>query len=95
MAWANAAAVCGGFIGLSTTASLDQLRACYPTGLIVAEHGQWRTPWSVKSGVADYIETTLDPVHLAPSTRLLAYRWRTSVPDSTADCARIHAIVHR
>lgn len=80
---------------ISTTASLDQLRACFPTGLIVAEHGQWRTPWSVTSGVADYIETALDPVHLDPSTRLLAYRWRTSVPDSTADCAKIHAIVHR
>jgi len=80
---------------VSTTQSLDQLRACYSTGLVLAEHGQWRTPWSVKSGVADYIETTLDPVHLDPSTRLLAYRWRTSVPDSTADCAKIHAIVHR
>jgi 4-amino-4-deoxy-L-arabinose transferase-like glycosyltransferase len=80
---------------VSTTQSLDQLRACFSTGLVLAEHGQWRTPWSVKSGVADYIETTLDPVHLAPSTRLLAYRWRTSIPDSTADCARIHAIVHR
>ncbi|HEY2895989.1 MAG TPA: glycosyltransferase family 39 protein [Gemmatimonadaceae bacterium] len=80
---------------VSTTQSLDQLRACYATGLVLAEHGQWRTPWSVKSGVADYIETTLDQVHLAPSTRLLAYRWRTSIPDSTADCAKIHAIVHR
>ncbi|MBK5188823.1 MAG: hypothetical protein JJD97_11315 [Gemmatimonadaceae bacterium] len=80
---------------VSTTASLDQLRACFPTGLVVAEHGQWRTPWSVTSGVADYIETTLDPVHLAPSTRLIAYRWRTPVPDSLADCAKIHAIVHR
>jgi 4-amino-4-deoxy-L-arabinose transferase-like glycosyltransferase len=80
---------------VSTTQSLDQLRACYSTGLVLAEHGQWRTPWSVKSGVADYIETTLDPVHLPPSTRLLAYRWRTSIPDSTADCATIHAIVHR
>ena len=80
---------------VSTTESLDKLRACFSTGLVLAEHGQWRTPWSVKSGVADYIETTLDPVHLAPSTRLLAYRWRTSIPDSAADCARIHAIVHR
>jgi 4-amino-4-deoxy-L-arabinose transferase-like glycosyltransferase len=80
---------------VSTTQSLDQLRACFPTGLVVAEHGQWRTPWSVQSGVADYIETTLDAVHLAPATRLIAYRWRTSIPDSTADCARIHAIVHR
>jgi 4-amino-4-deoxy-L-arabinose transferase-like glycosyltransferase len=80
---------------VSTTASLDQLRACFPTGLIVAEHGQWRTPWSVQSGVADYIETTLDPVHLEPSTRLIAYRWSTSLPDSTANCAKIHAIVHR
>lgn len=80
---------------ISTTESLDQLRACFPTGLVVAEHGQWRTPWSVKSGVADYIETSLDPVHLGPSTRLLAYRWRSSVPDSAADCAKIHAIVHR
>jgi len=80
---------------ISTTASLDQLRACFPTGLIVAEHGQWRTPWSVTSGVADYIETALDPVHLSPSTRLLAYRWRTSAPDSTANCAKIHEIVHR
>jgi len=80
---------------VSTTQSLDQLRACFPTGLVVAEHGQWRTPWSVQSGVADYNETTLDPVHLAPSTRLIAYRWRTSIPDSTANCARIHEIVHR
>jgi 4-amino-4-deoxy-L-arabinose transferase-like glycosyltransferase len=80
---------------ISTTESLDQLRACFPSGVIVAEKGQWRAPWSVKSGVADYIETALDPVHLAPSTRLIAYRWRTSVPDSTADCAKIHAIVHR
>ena len=80
---------------ISTTALLDQLRACYPTGLIVAEHGQWRTPWSVTSGVADYIETALDAVHLDPSTRLVAYRWRTSAPDSTADCAKIRAIVHR
>lgn len=80
---------------VSTTQSLDQLRACFPTGLLLAEHGQWRTPWSVQSGVADYIETTLDPVHLDPATRLIAYRWRTSIPDSTADCARIHAIVHR
>ncbi len=80
---------------VSTTKSLDQLRACYPRGLIVAEHGQWRTPWSVQSGVADYIETALDPVHLDPSTRLIAYRWRSAVPDSTADCAKIHAIVHR
>ena len=80
---------------VSTTQSLDQLRACFPTGLVLAEHGQWRTPWSVTSGVADYIETTLDEVHLAPSTRLIAYRWHTSVPDSTADCAKIHAIVHR
>jgi len=80
---------------ISTTQSLDQLRACFPTGLILAEHGQWRTPWSVRSGVADYIETSLDEVHLAPSTRLIAYRWRTPVPDSTADCARIHAIVHQ
>ncbi|MEP7066960.1 MAG: glycosyltransferase family 39 protein [Gemmatimonadota bacterium] len=80
---------------VSTTQSLDQLRACFPTGLIVAEHGQWRTPWSVQSGVADYIETTLDPLHLPPATRLLAYRWRTAIPDSTADCAKIHAIVHR
>jgi len=80
---------------VSTTASLDQLRACFPTGLIVAEHGQWRTPWSVTSGVADYIETALDKVKLDPTTRLIAYRWRTSAPDSTADCAKIHAIVHR
>ena len=49
---------------MSTTQSLDQLRACYSTGLIVAEHGQWRAPWSVQSSVADYIETALDPVHL-------------------------------
>ena len=62
---------------ISTTASLDQLRACFPTGLIVAEHGQWRTPWSVTSGVADYIETALDPVHLstihAPARLSLAH----------------------
>lgn len=80
---------------VSTTASLQQLRACYATGLVIAEHGQWRTPWSIQSGVADYIETTMDKVKLPLPTRLIAYRWRTSVPDSTADCAKIHAIVHR
>ena len=80
---------------VSTTASLAQLRACYPTGLVVAEHGQWRSPWSIQSGVADYIETTMEQVKLPMPTRLLAYRWRTSVPDSTANCAAIQAIVHK
>jgi hypothetical protein len=80
---------------VSTTASLQQLRACYATGLLIAEHGQWRTPWSIQSGVADYIETSMEQVKLPQPTRLIAYRWRTSVPDSTADCAAIHAIVHK
>jgi len=81
--------------GLDSRYTLAQLRACYPTGLVVAERGQWRSPWSIQSGVADYIETTMEQVKLPMPTRLLAYRWRTSVPDSTANCAAIHAIVHR
>ncbi|MBA2684592.1 MAG: hypothetical protein H0U66_08900 [Gemmatimonadaceae bacterium] len=80
---------------VSTSASLRQLRSCFPTGLVVAERGQWRTPWSIQSGVADYIETTMEQVKLPLPTRLLAYRWSTSVPDSTADCAAIHAVVHK
>jgi 4-amino-4-deoxy-L-arabinose transferase-like glycosyltransferase len=80
---------------VSTVASLEQLRACYPTGLLLAEHGQWRTPWSIRPGVADYIEATMDSVRLPASTRLIAYRWRTPVADSGANCASIHAIVHK
>ena len=53
-------------------------RVLSPPGWCWRSTGSGARPWSVKSGVADYIETTLDPVHLAPSTRLLAYRWRTS-----------------
>ena len=80
---------------VSTAASLQQLRACYPTGLVVAERGQWRTPWSIQSDVANYIESTMDQVTLPLPTRLLAYRWRASVPERTANCAAIHAIVHK
>ncbi|MEO6209995.1 MAG: glycosyltransferase family 39 protein [Gemmatimonadaceae bacterium] len=80
---------------VSTVASLEELRACYPTGLVVAEHGQWRTPWSIQPAVADYIAATMDSVPLAPQTRLMAWRWRTPVADSAANCATIHAIVHR
>ncbi|MDQ2929248.1 MAG: glycosyltransferase family 39 protein [Gemmatimonadota bacterium] len=80
---------------VSTVASLEELRACYPTGLVVAEHGQWRTPWSIQPAVADYIAATMDSVPLAPQTRLMAWRWRTPVADSAANCATIQAIVHR
>ncbi|MEO8879448.1 MAG: glycosyltransferase family 39 protein [Gemmatimonadaceae bacterium] len=80
---------------VSTVASLEELRACYPTGLVIAEHGQWRTPWSIQPAVADYIAATMDSVPLAPQTRLMAWRWRAPVADSAANCATIHAIVHR
>jgi hypothetical protein len=80
---------------VSTVESLKQLRACYPSGLLLAEHGQWRTPWSIQPGVADYIEATMDQVKLPPSTRLIAYRWRSSVAEGAANCDSIHAIVHK
>ena len=80
---------------VSTTESLKQLRACFPTGLLLAERGQWRTPWSIELGVADYIETTMDPVKLPLPTRLIAYRWRSAVADSAASCQTIRAIVHK
>ncbi len=80
---------------VSTTASIDALRSCYPTGLLVAERGQWRTPWSVQPAVADYIESTMEPVRLPATSRLIAYRWRAPVADSAANCAMIHSIVHR
>jgi len=80
---------------VSTAESLDELRACFPTGLIVSERGQWRTPWSVQPAVADYIESTMEAVRLPTSTRLLAFRWRTSIPDSAANCQAIHGVVRR
>lgn len=80
---------------VSTAESLDELRACFPTGLIVSERGQWRTPWSIQPAVADYIESTMEPVKLPSPTRLLAFRWRTSIPDSAADCPAIHRAVRR
>jgi len=80
---------------VSTSESLDQLRACFPSGLIVSEKGQWRTPWSVRSAVADHIESTMEPVRLPPSARLLAFRWRTPKADSAANCEAIHDVVHR
>jgi hypothetical protein len=80
---------------VSTVASLRRLRACFPTGLVIAERGQWRTPWSIQPEVADYLEATMEPVKLPQPTRLLAYRWRAVVSDSTADCAAIHAVVHK
>lgn len=80
---------------VSTAESLDELRACFPTGLVVSERGQWRTPWSVQPAVADYIDSTMERVILPPSTRLLAFRWRTSIPDSAANCEAIHSAVRR
>jgi predicted membrane-bound mannosyltransferase len=80
---------------VSTAESLDVLRACFPTGLIVSERGQWRTPWSIQPAVADYIESTLEPVKLPVSSRLLAFRWRTPIADSAANCQSIHAVVRR
>jgi 4-amino-4-deoxy-L-arabinose transferase-like glycosyltransferase len=80
---------------ISTAESLDELRACFPTGLIVSERGQWRTPWSVQPAVASYIESTMEAVQLPASTRLLAFRWRTSIPDSAANCQAIHSVVGR
>ena len=80
---------------VSTSESLDALRACFPTGLIVSERGQWRTPWSIQPAVADYIESTMEPVALPPSTRILAFRWRTAIADSAADCTMVHREVHR
>ena len=80
---------------VSTEASLKELRACFPTGLLLAEHGQWRTPWGIQPAVADYIEATMTPVALPASARIIAYRWREPVADGTANCAAVHAIVHR
>jgi 4-amino-4-deoxy-L-arabinose transferase-like glycosyltransferase len=80
---------------VSTSESLDALRACFPTGLIVSEKGQWRTPWSIQPAVADYIESTMERVALPASTRILAFRWRTAIADSTADCTMVHGVVHR
>jgi len=80
---------------VSTEASLKELRACFPTGLLLAEQGQWRTPWGIQPAVADYIEATMTPVALPASARIIAYRWREPVADVTANCATVHAIVHR
>jgi hypothetical protein len=80
---------------VSTEASLKELRACFPTGLLLAEHGQWRTPWGIQPAVADYIEATMTPVALPASARIIAYRWREPVADAMANCATVHAIVHR
>jgi hypothetical protein len=79
---------------VSTSQSLEALRACFSTGLIVSERGQWRTPWSIQPAVADYIVSTMEPVAVPASTRILAYRWRTSIADSAADCTTVHRLVH-
>lgn len=80
---------------VSTSESLDELRACFPSGLIVSERGQWRTPWSIQSSVADHIEETMERVRVPASTRLLVFRWRTPKVDSAANCEAIHEVVHR
>ena len=80
---------------VSTSASLAQLRACFPRGLIVAEHGQWRTPWGIPPAVANYIDSTMTPLTLPVASRLVAYRWTERAADSTVNCTEIHARVHR
>ena len=80
---------------VSTSASLAQLRACFPRGLIVAEHGQWRTPWGIPPVVANYIDSTMTPVALPAASRLVAYRWSAPTADGTVNCPEIHARVHR
>jgi hypothetical protein len=80
---------------VSTKSSLEELRACFPTGLLLAEHAQWRAPWGIQPAVADYIEATMTPVVLPPAAKIIAYRWREAVADSAANCATVHAVVHR
>lgn len=60
---------------ISTPESLRRVIECRPTGLVVVEQNQWRTPWGVRPGTADYLVEHTQRVPLPESNRLLAFRW--------------------
>lgn len=78
--------------GRPTLASPEGLQAWmndHPRGILVAERGHYRQSWGVTDGVADYVETHLQPVSLSTDAdaNFIAWAWGSAAataqtPDS-------------
>ncbi|MEM6552996.1 MAG: glycosyltransferase family 39 protein [Planctomycetota bacterium] len=59
---------------ISTAESLETVMARYPSGLVLAEHTDWRTEYALTPEVADLIESKMERVELSDPEFLL-FRW--------------------
>lgn len=72
---------------ISTPQSVELIVSCYPSGLILAEAGQWRRPAVVLPETADEIERLTTKIDLPRGSRARAFFWRHEVSGSGADCS--------
>lgn len=69
----------------SEVSSLERVVGEHPLGMVVIEHGPWRKSWGTLPVVADWLETNLRPLPLAPEWRLHGFYWdRRAEPASPA-----------
>jgi hypothetical protein len=62
---------------ISEAASLRQLMACYPTGLVVSEGWQWKNRVvGIDEGSAELLLREAERVELPPQANLIAFRWQ-------------------
>jgi hypothetical protein len=74
---------------ISTAGSLAVVISCYSDGLVLAEPGQWRTPWGVTPEAADYLEANCRALNIESRPRLLAFRWEGQRLRSPEACAAL------
>jgi hypothetical protein len=60
---------------ISTVGSLEALRACHRSGLIVVEAFEWRKRYGTTPEVADYLEQHMAEVPLPEAWRLHVFSW--------------------
>jgi hypothetical protein len=61
---------------ISTLASLERLVAENERGVVFGERWRWREPWEgIPNEMADYIESTMEPIALPAALGVIAYRW--------------------
>jgi 4-amino-4-deoxy-L-arabinose transferase-like glycosyltransferase len=73
---------------ISTPESLRRITECVPSGLIIAEYGQWRQPWGIPAPMADYLEKNTEQILKSDRWRLRAFRWSQPVAATRPDCLR-------
>ncbi|HEX5437649.1 MAG TPA: glycosyltransferase family 39 protein [Gemmatimonadaceae bacterium] len=77
---------------VSTPQSLQRIVSCYPSGLVIAEDGQWRQPWGVPVAATEYLTSHLRQIPLPSQWHLKAFRWSTGTASHTPGCSELAAV---